>query len=229
MSRGSLAGAAYEHAKAAILDGAYQPGARLPVEEMAGTLGMSRQPMMDAMRRLETDGLVTIRPQIGCVVAEIVDRDADDLVVIFAETSSILAGLAASRRTDHDLSRLVDVLDFRPTDTYSADALSHRYRLHNREFHTLVFGMARSKPGEFIAHKMFDLMDLVTISKRLMPELSSTMSQAVAEHRQIAEAITAGDVSGAADVARAHVLRHHVAGSTAGGPLSLAGESSPAL
>ena len=57
---------AYQQLKDALLNGDYKAGERLAVEPVAKAIGASRQPVMDAFRRLAGEGLLTIIPQVAC-------------------------------------------------------------------------------------------------------------------------------------------------------------------
>ena len=52
-----------------LLAGSYPVGSRISIEEVKAEFGVSKQPVMDAMRRLEATGIVEIVPQSGCRVA----------------------------------------------------------------------------------------------------------------------------------------------------------------
>jgi DNA-binding GntR family transcriptional regulator len=70
------------HAEAAIQDailsGQYPPGARLPIQEIAESLGLSQMPVRDALRRLAATGLVDYRPHHGAHVAQLSVEDLRD-------------------------------------------------------------------------------------------------------------------------------------------------------
>ena len=55
--------------KQRLLAGRYPVGSRISIEEVKAEFGVSKQPVMDAMRRLEATGIVQIVPQSGCRVA----------------------------------------------------------------------------------------------------------------------------------------------------------------
>jgi DNA-binding GntR family transcriptional regulator len=53
----------YDLLKERLLEGGYRAGERLPVEALKTEFGVSKQPIMDALRRLASDGRVDIIPQ----------------------------------------------------------------------------------------------------------------------------------------------------------------------
>jgi hypothetical protein len=78
-----LAPVIYELLKQRLLDGAYRAGERLPVEALKAEFDVSKQPVMDALRRLSSDGLVEIIPQVGCRVAVYDSAYVSDFFAIF--------------------------------------------------------------------------------------------------------------------------------------------------
>ena len=54
----------YISLKTAIIQGELEPGSRLVIDELANKLGVSQIPVREALRQLEADGFVSIKPQI---------------------------------------------------------------------------------------------------------------------------------------------------------------------
>lgn len=65
-----LAETVYDEVKDAIIRGVLAPGEKVSVEELCTQFGVSRQPVMEAMRRLSGDWFVDIVPQVGCRVCD---------------------------------------------------------------------------------------------------------------------------------------------------------------
>src|SRR5215470_3244264 len=61
-----LAPVVYDLLKERLLEGEFQAGERLSVEALKAEFGVSKQPVMEALRRLSSEGLVEIIPQVGC-------------------------------------------------------------------------------------------------------------------------------------------------------------------
>lgn len=77
--RGSLADLAYENLSSALLSGALLPGQRLVMDTVAEQLQISRTPVRDALRRLESEGTIRETGRRGFVVREFTEADARDL------------------------------------------------------------------------------------------------------------------------------------------------------
>jgi DNA-binding GntR family transcriptional regulator len=81
---------AYAYLLNRIRRGELKSGMRLRAEEIASEIGMSRMPVREAFRRLDAEGLLTIRPNRGAIVA---DFTAAQILELF-EIRSVLEGLA---------------------------------------------------------------------------------------------------------------------------------------
>lgn len=74
-----LAEQTYEVLRENILRRQMKPGEKILVDEVARTLGISRTPVMDALKRLASDGLVEIVPRRGTFVTQLTTRDVAEL------------------------------------------------------------------------------------------------------------------------------------------------------
>ncbi|MBI0298285.1 GntR family transcriptional regulator [Streptomyces sp. PRKS01-29] len=89
-----------------IVSGAYQPGSRLTEELLARRYGVSRVPVREALRTLESEGFVTTRRHAGACVAQPSEREVADLLDIRALLEPLGAARAAQRRTEAHLKVL---------------------------------------------------------------------------------------------------------------------------
>ena len=80
VERGGLAGDVYQRIRDAIFSGELTAGARLDVRELSEALGVSSQPVKEALSRLSLEGLVVIRPRVGTFVRTLVDADIDHIL-----------------------------------------------------------------------------------------------------------------------------------------------------
>ena len=72
----------YDHLKTAILNGRFEPGQRLVPEELATHFQVSLTPVRDALKQLESDGLVTILARRGVFITEVSARDVREIFQI---------------------------------------------------------------------------------------------------------------------------------------------------
>ncbi|WP_051166018.1 GntR family transcriptional regulator [Amycolatopsis orientalis] len=94
----------------AIISGRYQVGERLPEEALAEEHGVSRVPVREALRRLETEGFVTLTPYRGATVSAGSFRDSFELMQVRRGLEVMAARLAAERRGGEDADQLAAVV-----------------------------------------------------------------------------------------------------------------------
>lgn len=97
---------AYEFVRKKILSGEYLPGRPLMTEELASEIGVSRTPVRDAFRKLEMDGLVTIRAHIGASVKKMDIKEFREMCDMRLALESHAASLAAVNRSEVDLQEI---------------------------------------------------------------------------------------------------------------------------
>lgn len=97
---------AVERLRDAILDGQFRPGERLVERVLCERLGVSRTVVREALRHLETEGLVDVVPQQGPAVARLDGEQAAQIYEIRAMLEALAARAAAERATRADVARL---------------------------------------------------------------------------------------------------------------------------
>ena len=98
--------AVYEQLKERLMEGRYTAGERVSAETLRLEFGVSKQPVMEALRRLSSDGLMEIVPQVGSRVSRYDLREVEDFYVMFGGFEGTIAGIAALRRTAAAARRL---------------------------------------------------------------------------------------------------------------------------
>ncbi|MCE7011333.1 GntR family transcriptional regulator [Kibdelosporangium philippinense] len=89
-----------------IINGTLQPGQHLVELELAQYLGVSRQPVREALQRLQTEGWVDLRPAQGAFVHTPTEEEADQLLSVRSVLETHSARLAAGRATNEEIERL---------------------------------------------------------------------------------------------------------------------------
>jgi DNA-binding GntR family transcriptional regulator len=97
---------AYSYIRSRILDGTYAGGLWLKAADIADELKMSRMPVRDALRQLDAEGLVTLRPNRGALVTELSPEDISDLFAMSAVLVALAGSLALPALTDRALADL---------------------------------------------------------------------------------------------------------------------------
>lgn len=183
----------YDHVKQRLLEGDLEPGGDLSVVALAEQLCCSRVPVMEAMKRLETEGLIDIIPQVGCRVAIPHAHDAMDFFALFAGVEGVMARFAAERRTEDDLVMFKSVcehIDEVAGAAGSAESRDPSYRQLNLLFHRAIHEMARSPLTSEISVGLWDRADFYIKAAFGSLYFSSRVKRA---HKLISRAIIAGD------------------------------------
>lgn len=201
---------AYNALKTAIMDGEYRPGEQIVVSKLTSPVRASRQPLMEALKRLENEGLVEIIPQVGCRVAQPLSiQEIRDFYDIFALVEAFVSKLSAARRTKQDVENL-QLISLEMENLIGAPLgqkeTAHAYRHHNRRFHHAVHLMARSKYAEKIAESMWDRSSFYIATLTNSLAFTERLEPAFAEHQQIVQSIADGDEQITYDIVKRHIL-----------------------
>jgi len=193
----SLADAAYDAVREAILRGQLKPGVPLSRRRLADDLRMSVIPVTDALRRLEEDGLVESRPRAGTRVRIPSQTDVRELYELREALESQSARLFAERatRADRDevrgLAKEVDALFTRLDD--ESDDTAFRFVVHTThvQFHLRVAELAGSR----LVRQMIDrkhvlilnwMFDVVGRRTPLPPHFHASLAEALASGSPVA-------------------------------------------
>jgi GntR family transcriptional regulator, trigonelline degradation regulator len=105
-----------------IIAGRLNPGERLIERELISMMGVSRTVIREALRQLESEGLVAIVPNKGPIVRTLTLEEAHDLYAIRAVLEGLAARLFVEQADDHQIARLEKAFAFLETAYESADA-----------------------------------------------------------------------------------------------------------
>lgn len=193
---------AYRFLLNAICTGRYLPGVRLVAEEIASEIGTSRMPVREAFRRLDAEGLVTLRPNRGAVVSGL---NIEEMCEVF-EMRSALEGLAIrlavpklTERHKVQLERLLEDMDECRED-------SAQWVSRHRAFHEFLCSVAE-RPR--LMRQISSLYAVIEPHMRLWLQHVDKPLSARQEHAAILDALHAGDA-----LLAEQVLREHIEGTT---------------
>lgn len=183
-----------DNLREAIIKGELAPGARLQEVEIALNYKTSRTPVREALRQLESEGFLVIRPRRGAVVAPITAKDIRE----FYELKSLLEGYAARqatpRLTDSDIDRM-EWLNGELRRCFERQDIAGMVPVHN-EFHEIfVRGCGNDRLAQLIA-------GLVKQFQRFRIALSHTdaVDEAIKQHTEIVKAFRARNAEHAAEL-----------------------------
>jgi DNA-binding GntR family transcriptional regulator len=199
----SLAERAYRRLRDSIVAGRLAAGSRVSERSLAAALGISAQPVREALRRLEGEGMVVTLPRRGTVVAEFGPEHLAEMGRIRAALEGVAAALAAERADADQLQALQDQLRTMGVATEAGDteALAEA----NERFHALLHEAAGST---FLQRSLASLRGFDRVGRlRVLNSAPQEPPRALREHQGLVAALRARDPELAEERMRAHVLR----------------------
>lgn len=178
-----------------IITGELAAGEQLRQRDLAQRFGVSQTPVREAMRRLESEGLLLCDTHRGFTVMSPEDGPVEENFQIRAALESLAASLAAAKIDAAGIARLED-LNARMRALGEDDPA---YADLNREFHFSVYEYSRSP-------LLLSLMRLLWASLHGGPKVSRTHAESARQHDEILAALRAGDADAAARHTRQHIM-----------------------
>lgn len=189
---------AYQQLLEGILNGSLPPGSRIREVELAQWLAISRTPVREALRRLESEGLICNAPHKGMSVAELDYQAVMELYQMREVLEGTAAYLAAQHASDAEVYNLREL--YQQQQTLIADSAAQA--INNRAFHNAIYHAAHNRYLLKSLNSLRDAMALLGATTYQLPDRSHT---ALAEHESIVVAIEAHDSVAAEQAARDHI------------------------
>lgn len=190
----------FEAIREAIITGSLTPGDRLMEIQLAETLGVSRTPVREAIRKLELEGFVVMIPRKGAYVADISMKDIADVFEIRAALEGLAAQLAAERITDEEIEQLERLLVeigrcIEEKDVAALVAADTR-------FHEMLY---RASRNDRLQQILTLLREQIQAFRARTLAHKERMRIALEEHRGLVEAVTQRDPELARRLAQEHI------------------------
>jgi DNA-binding GntR family transcriptional regulator len=178
-----------------ITDRQLSPGTPLRQRDLAEQFEVSYTPVREALRRLESEGLVVTDVHRGATVARTESEEMEENYRILAVLEALAGTLAVSKMTDPDLTEVEalyrQVAACRPDDSRLAEL--------NRQFHFRIYECARSA-------MLLLLLRLLWRSFPYGPQAGRPHQESVRQHAQLVKALKRKDEEQVAAVIQEHVL-----------------------
>ena len=194
---GPLRDRVYEALLELITTRALRPGQHLVESELAGHLGVSRQPVREALQRLNTEGWVDLRPAQGAFVHEPTEEEADQLLTVRTLLEAEAARLAAVNAGKAGIAVLEELCaeGERAVDADDVDAAVAM----NARFHAKIMELA----GNAVLGELAAQVDR-RVRWYYTPVARQRGLTSWIEHRTLIDAITARDELRASLLMREH-------------------------
>ncbi len=188
-----------EKLKEAIVEGKLAPGEPLAEAQLAASLKVGPAALREALRKLESQGFVTFRPDNEVVVSKPSREEIEDHYAIAGALEGLAARLAVERAQPGEVERLRELHQALKEACQKRDVV--RYFDARTEFHRLIADIARNERlYRLIEQLRQDLQKTRALSLRLPQRLDYSMR----EHDQILDAF----VKRNPDLAAAAMARH---------------------
>lgn len=174
-----------------------RPGQHLVESELAGHLGVSRQPVREALQRLNTEGWVDLRPAQGAFVHEPTEAEADQLLSVRTLLEAEAARLAAANSGSAGIAALEELCA--KGEQSVADDDVELTVATNAAFHAKVMELA----GNVVLAELAAQVDR-RVRWYYAPVARQRGKQSWIEHRDLIAAISARDEQAATEVMRSH-------------------------
>jgi len=175
-----------------LMTGELGPGEQLRQRDLAQRFGVSQTQVREAMRRLESEGLLSCDTHRGCTVVVADLGQVEENFRIRAALESLGASLAARKVDPAGLRRLREQM------RALADG-DPCYAELNREFHFTIYEYAHSP-------LLVSLMRLLWASLHGGPRVSRTNAESARQHDQILAALAGGDAGAASARTYQHIM-----------------------
>jgi DNA-binding GntR family transcriptional regulator len=190
----SKAHAAYQELRALILSGELEGGTPLNQEQLAAELGVSTTPLREALRSLESEGLVKSRTHRDVIVAPLDPHELLEIYDVRGHLDALAARLAAHNLDDEaraEIEKAARELAEPHDDPVAA----------NRKFHRAIYLASKNSVLIEVLEALWNRSDRYRRFSRPM----ATREDVVAEHQKLADVVLGGDANAAEELMRAHI------------------------
>lgn len=189
----------YEILRQRIVDNTQQPGERISEACLAQEFNVSRTPLRAALQQLATDGLVSVRPQVGTLVAGLDVGQLNEAVFIRAALECAVVETLAGSAVDF---RELDLILAQQAAAAEADDFATFFR-HDESFHAKLAELAGKPTASKFVQSVKGHVDRQRYS--IMAGIPMRSRRAYDEHLLIMDRIRNGDVAGASKAMADHV------------------------
>jgi len=180
-----------------IFERELQPGSWIDETRLSLSYGISRTPMREALKVLETEGLVTMKLRRGAYVTEVSREDVAQVYHVLALLESDAAAQVAAHATSEQRTQLSQLHAELEKQARQRDA----FFAANEHFHLALLQMAGNR---WAMQMVNDLRKVMKLNRHHSLFKQGRLAQSLAEHRALMAAIEARDAQAAARLMRAH-------------------------
>lgn len=185
-----------------ITEGALSPGAKMNERALCDQLGVSRTPLREAFRLLAAEGLVQLQPNRGAQVVALSEQDVRESFEVIGALEAIAGQAACLRATDAEIAE-IRALTFEMMASHARQDLPAYYRA-NRQIHDCISQAGHNS----LLTRLYETQNLRIQHLRFQSnENREKWDQAMHEHKEMVEALTARDGARLAAIMHTHLQR----------------------
>ncbi|HEX7856615.1 MAG TPA: GntR family transcriptional regulator [Sphingobium sp.] len=199
----SLVDVVAERLEAAIISGTLEPGSRLSEQALAASLGVSRGPLREAIRRLEGRKLLERTPNIGVRVAALSLRDLKEILEVREALEGMACALAAQNMSDEDIAALEGLIEAHGEQEAVREGKGYYQESKDFDFHfRIVTGAGNQRLEQMLLGDLYYLLRVYRYKSSTKP---GRAKEALVEHQNIVAAIRNRDAGAAEGAMRVHL------------------------
>lgn len=194
---------AYEHLRTSLVEGRLAPGQRIVASAVARAAGTSRIPVLQALRRLESEGFVRINPHRDVVVSGLSPEEFRERFLMMAVLEALCVRESAGKIAPVTLQRLRAA----HTDIVAARRAGDTSRAVNADsrFHRMLWEISGLRRVVQVLQNAWDRGEYYRVI--MHARRGGFAAESIAEHEEILSALEAGDTARAARAVERHRLR----------------------
>lgn len=189
-----------ESIRTAIAVGRFKAGERLPERQVCEMLGVSRTLVREALRQLESEGLIKVVAHRGPIVARLTPEQAEGVYQIREELEGLASQLFAENATEAHRKALLEAFEDVKKSYSSADPIV-RLNAKNRFYECLVEGSG----NEVLGIMLRMLNSRATLLRATSLKAPGRTNASLAELRELIDALMSRDQAAAREASRRHV------------------------
>ncbi|WP_375337592.1 GntR family transcriptional regulator [Domibacillus sp. PGB-M46] len=194
----------YEYLHEQIVSGNIPPGQRIVEERISQETGVSRSPIREAIRRLNSDGLVSVSPRGGVRVYRATFSDFKYLYECRLSLEPTAAYYAALRMSDKQRDRLSIIVDEMNLMVEKKDL--EKLKSISSQFHSLI---VEASENPYLVKMMNQLNSLISFYRNAVLNIPLRIEEGAVEHQAIWQAIQTQDGKAAEELMRVHIQRDY--------------------
>ncbi len=185
-----------------ILSGQYKSGDMLTEQPLSERLGVSRTPIRAAIRRLAEEGLVELNPNRGAVVIGVTVDDLISTYKIRMRLEGIASAMAATRLTEEEKRELRESVEL--SEYYIARGDTEHIKELDTTFHRIIY---KASGNRMLCRILTELHRNIKTYRKRSLSVPGRVEKSHEEHREILNAILAGDAEKADILTSLHIER----------------------